>query len=123
MIDKNHKNIIVRNNKHVGYIELNNPVKLNAISFSMWCSLNEALEGFYKNSSIRCIVVSGVGKKAFSAGADISEFEDNRSDVQTIESYDNASKKAMLLLQNFPKPTVACISGYCMGGGLSLIHI
>ena len=120
MIDKNHKNIIVRNNKHVGYIELNNPEKLNAISFSMWCSLNEALEGFYKNSSIRCIVVSGVGKKAFSDGADISEFEDNRSDVQTIESYDNASKKAMLLLQNFPKPTVACISGYCMGGGMAL---
>ena len=51
MIDKNHKNIIVRNNKHVGYIELNNPEKLNAISFSMWCSLNEALEGLYKNSS------------------------------------------------------------------------
>ena len=104
MIDKSHKNIIVRNNKYVGYIELNNPKKLNAISFSMWCSLNEVLEGFYKNSSIRCIVVSGVGEKAFSAGADISEFEDNRSDVEAIESYDKASKKAMLLLQNFPKP-------------------
>jgi len=69
------KNILVRSEGNIGFLELNNPEKLNAISLTMWSSLGKALEGFSKNSSIRCVMIKGAGNKAFSAGADISEFE------------------------------------------------
>ena len=114
------KNILVRSEGNIGFLELNNPEKLNAISLTMWSSLGKALEGFSKNSSIRCVMIKGAGNKAFSAGADISEFDDNRSDLRSILIYENASKNTMSLLQNFPKPTVASINGYCIGGGLAL---
>ena len=59
------------------------------------------------------------GCKAFSAGADISEFDDNRSRLEEVKKYDNASKTSMRLLQQMSIPTIAMIDGYCIGGGLA----
>ena len=103
----------------VGYIVLDNPSKLNAISFSMWEKIGTTLEEYKKNKDIRCVVMSGNGEKAFSAGADISEFNDNRSLEEAVLLYDNVSKTTLNILQNFPKPTIAIINGYCIGGGLA----
>ena len=103
----------------VGYIVLDNPSKLNAISFSMWEKIGTTLEEYKKNKDIRCIVMTGNGEKAFSAGADISEFNDNRSLEEAVLLYDNVSKTTLNILQNFPKPTIAIINGYCIGGGLA----
>ena len=69
------KKILVRTEENIGYLELNNIKKLNAISLSMWKNLGGALEEFAANSLIRCVMIKGTGNKAFSAGADISEFE------------------------------------------------
>lgn len=103
----------------VGYIVLDNPSKLNAISFSMWEKIGTTLEEYKKNKDIRCVVMTGNGEKAFSAGADISEFNDNRSLEEAVLLYDNVSKTTLNILQNFPKPTIAIINGYCIGGGLA----
>ena len=103
----------------VGYIVLDNPSKLNAISFSMWEKIGTTLEEYNKNKDIRCVVMTGNGEKAFSAGADISEFNDNRSLEEAVLLYDNVSKTTLNILQNFPKPTIAIINGYCIGGGLA----
>jgi enoyl-CoA hydratase len=103
----------------VGYVILNNPSKLNAISLSMWETIGATLEEYKKNKDIRCVVLTGNGEKAFSAGADISEFNDNRSLEEAVLLYDNVSKKTLKILQNFSKPTVAIINGYCIGGGLA----
>lgn len=105
--------------KNVGYIVLDNPSKLNAISFSMWEKIGSTLEEYKNNKEIRCVVLTGEGDKAFSAGADISEFNDNRSLKEAVLLYDNVSKKTLEILQDFSKPTIAIINGYCIGGGLA----
>lgn len=114
------KNIITQKENNVAYLKISNQSKLNAISLSMWESLIQKLEQIDKDTDIRCVVIQGAGNKAFSAGADISEFEQNRSDPAAIDNYENASKKAMILLQALSKPTIACIDGFCIGGGLAL---
>tara|TARA_B100000029_G_scaffold399145_1_gene397790 strand:- start:555 stop:1244 length:690 start_codon:yes stop_codon:yes gene_type:complete len=86
----------------------------------MWQSLEKEINEIDKNDQIRCVVIQGEGNKAFSAGADISEFEKNRSNPKDINTYEDASRRAMNLLQTISKPTVACIDGFCIGGGLAL---
>ena len=103
----------------VGYIILDNPSRLNAISLSMWEKIGILLKEYENNNNIRCVVLKGKGKKAFSAGADISEFNDNRSQSDTVLKYDNVSKNSLQILQRFSKPTIALIDGYCIGGGLA----
>ena len=103
----------------VGYVILDNPSRLNAISLSMWEKIGILLKEYEKNNNIRCVVLKGKGKKAFSAGADISEFNDNRSQSDTVLKYDNVSKNSLKILQRFSKPTIALIDGYCIGGGLA----
>ena len=103
----------------VGYVILDNPSRLNAISLSMWKKIGILLKEYEKNNNIRCVVLKGKGKKAFSAGADISEFNNNRSQSDTVLKYDNVSKNSLKILQRFSKPTIALIDGYCIGGGLA----
>ena len=103
----------------VGYVILDNPSRLNAISLSMWEKIGILLKEYEKNNNIRCVVLKGKGKKAFSAGADISEFNNNRSQSDTVLKYDNVSKNSLQILQRFSKPTIALIDGYCIGGGLA----
>jgi len=120
MNNNSSKSVISYIDKKVGYIKLNNPDKLNAINLEMWENIGIILNDFKNNSEIRCLVLRGEGDKAFSAGADISEFNNNRSIIEEVKKYDNASKVSMNLLQKFPKPTVAVINGYCIGGGLAI---
>ena len=103
----------------VGYVILDNPSRLNAISLSMWEKIGILLKEYEYNNNIRCVVLKGKGKKAFSAGADISEFNNNRSQSDTVLKYDNVSKNSLKILQRFSKPTIALIDGYCIGGGLA----
>ena len=103
----------------VGYIILDNPSRLNAISLSMGEKIGILLKEYENNNNIRCVVLKGKGKKAFSAGADISEFNNNRSQSDTVLKYDNVSKNSLQILQRFSKPTIALIDGYCIGGGLA----
>lgn len=103
----------------VGYVILDNPSRLNAISLSMWEKIGILLKEYENNNNIRCVVLKGKGKKAFSAGADISEFNNNRSQSDTVLKYDNVSKNSLKILQRFSKPTIALIDGYCIGGGLA----
>ena len=59
----------------VGYLRLNQPEKHNAISYAMWIAIAEAMESFRNDGDVRVVVMSGEGGRAFSAGADISEFQ------------------------------------------------
>ncbi len=112
--------IITYVENEVGYIKLDNPNKLNAVNIEMWKNIGLILNDFENNSDIRCLVLRGSGSKAFSAGADISEFNNNRSSDEEVKKYDKASKNSMRLLQKFSKPTIAVIDGYCIGGGLAI---
>ena len=104
----------------VGYITFNNPEKHNAVSIEMWDALEQILDGFRSSQEIRVIVLSGAGGKAFVSGADISKFDKERSSKEGVLSYNKRTQKVYENLETFPKPTIAMIDGYCIGGWLNL---
>lgn len=114
--------IIVRKHDGVARLILNQPHKLNAISFEMWHGMADALADFARDDAVRVVVVEGApgGKPAFSAGADISQFADKRGDADAIAQYNLAVKNGEHALSNIAKPTIAKIHGYCVGGGLAV---
>jgi enoyl-CoA hydratase/carnithine racemase len=112
--------IIGRRNGPVGEIVFNNPAKLNAVSLDMWEQVHALLSGYADDPQVRMVVVSGAGGKAFVSGADISKFEDERANMQAQTRYEAISGRSYDLLYDFPKPTLAMITGYCIGGGMNL---
>src|SRR5882724_11679976 len=104
----------------VGHLVFNNPAKLNAVSLDMWDGLLAILKDYEADPEIRCVVVSGAGGNAFVSGADISKFESERANAEAQVRYDAISKEGYESLYNFPKPTIAKITGYCIGGGMNL---
>jgi len=104
----------------VGYLIFNNPERHNAVSLEMWEAASGYLEDFAKDPAIRVVVLTGAGGKAFVSGADISKFENERSTKEAIDRYNVAVDKANTAVYEFPKPTIAMIRGYCIGGGVGL---
>ncbi|MBO0712235.1 MAG: enoyl-CoA hydratase/isomerase family protein [Acetobacteraceae bacterium] len=104
----------------IGWMTFNNPERRNAVSLEMWQGMAALLEHFEQESAVRVVVLRGAGQRAFVAGADISQFEQQRSSPETIAAYDRISKRAGDLLASCSKPTIAMIHGYCIGGGLGI---
>jgi enoyl-CoA hydratase len=104
----------------VGYITFNNPEKHNAVSIEMWDALVTILNDFKNNKDIRVIVLIGAGGKSYVCGADISKFDKERSSKEAVLNYNKKTQMVYELLETFPKPTIAMINGYCIGGGLNL---
>jgi enoyl-CoA hydratase len=104
----------------VGYLTFNNPERHNAVSLEMWEAASGFLEDFKKDKNIRVVVVTGAGGKAFISGADISKFEKERSTQEGVDRYNAAVDHANNSFYKFPKPTIAMIRGYCIGGGVGL---
>jgi enoyl-CoA hydratase len=102
----------------VGIITFNNPEKRNAMSLQMWEGFGAALTELRDDASVRVVVLKGAGDKAFVSGADISQFEKERHNAQASEEYSRRSAAQRALFADYPKPTVACISGFCLGGGM-----
>ncbi len=112
--------IIADRSGGVGRLRLNQPEKHNAISYAMWMAIAETMASFRNDDSVRVVVMSGEGGRAFSAGADISEFSEVRSTQAQIEVYEEAGRAAYEAITHFPKPVIAQIEGYCVGGGLAV---
>jgi enoyl-CoA hydratase/carnithine racemase len=106
--------------ERVGIITFNNPEKRNAVSLDMWEGLGRALTALRDDPDIRVVVLTGAGDKAFVSGADISQFEKNRHNAAASEEYARQSATHRALLANYPKPTIACIRGFCLGGGVQI---
>lgn len=104
----------------VGWIVFNNPARRNAVSVDMWTALADIVHDYASDPAIRVIVVRGAGGKAFVSGADISEFEQQRSTPESTEIYRQLSERATKALQVVGKPTIAMIEGFCIGGGVSV---
>ncbi len=104
----------------VGHIVINNPQRHNAIGLDMWEAATDAVEAMANDPDVRLLIMSGAGGKAFASGADISKFETERSTKKDVLHYQATSSRFYNALQTFPKPTIAVIKGYCIGGGLAL---
>ena len=104
----------------VGIVTFNNPDKRNAMSIEMWEGLGSALIDLRDDPDVRVVIMTGAGDKAFMSGADISQFEKNRHNAQASEEYGKRSDAQRALLAHYPKPTIACIRGFCLGGGMQV---
>jgi enoyl-CoA hydratase len=104
----------------VGVITFNNPEKRNAMSLDMWEGLGHALVELRDDPDVRVVIMVGAGDKAFVSGADISQFEKTRHNAEASEEYSRRSAAQRALLADYPKPTIACIRGFCLGGGMQL---
>jgi enoyl-CoA hydratase len=104
----------------VGIITFNNPEKRNAMSLEMWEGFGQALIELRDDQDVRVVVMNGAGDKAFVSGADISQFEKTRHNAEASEEYSRRSAAQRALLANYPKPTIACIRGFCLGGGMQV---
>src|SRR6202035_1829355 len=102
----------------IGRLIFNNPARHNAVSLDMWQAVTEIMDDFERDDGIRAIVVSGAGGRAFVSGADISEFKEKRASEEAVAAYSRISENARQRIQDTLKPTVAMISGYCIGGGV-----
>ena len=103
----------------VAWITLENSARMNAMTSAMWKALPEMVAKAAADPSVRVVVLRGAGDKAFSAGADISEFGSARTGA-AAKDYDALNEAAFQALMNCPKPVIAMIHGYCMGGGLAI---
>lgn len=101
-------------------VTLNRPEKLNALNRGMWAGLGEAVRELSDDDSVRCIVLRGAGEKAFAAGADISEFENERASAAQAKGYGEEIAATMRAVADCRHPTVAMIHGVCVGGGLEI---
>jgi enoyl-CoA hydratase len=99
-------------------ITINRPDKLNALNAAVFADLNRALDQVYSNTAILSVIITGTGPKAFVAGADISEF--NNLDKIGIMQLSKAGQDTFFRIENSPKPIIACVNGFALGGGFEL---
>ena len=104
----------------VGVVTFNNPGKRNAMSLDMWEGLGHALTDLCDDEDVRVVILVGAGDKAFVSGADISQFEKTRHNAAASEEYSRRSAAQRALLADYPKPTISCIRGFCLGGGMQV---
>src|ERR1700759_3763343 len=104
----------------VGVVTFNNPEKRNAMSLEMGEGLGQALTSLRDNPDVRVVILVGAGDKAFVSGADISQFEKTRHNAAASEEYSRRSEAQRALLATYPKPTISCIRGFCLGGGMQV---
>lgn len=112
--------ILTEKSGDIARIIFNQPEKRNAVSLEMWEAVEEAATKFAADDSVRILILSGAGGKAFVSGADISKFETERASAEAVAHYNATTKRVYDLIESFPKPTIAQIDGYCIGGGVAL---
>ncbi len=112
--------LLVQRDGPVATVIINRPEQRNAISHAMWQALPGLLAEFDGDDAVRVVVFTGAGDKAFSAGADIKDFEETRSTPERARGYRGTVNAACEAIGRLSKPTIASIRGYCLGGGFEL---
>ena len=112
--------ILVLRDEGIVTVVLNRPEKLNALTKPMWQRLGDVFLEWSADDSIRCIVIRGAGTKSFAPGNDISEFENERSNVEQARAYGRIMHATIDAIAQCRHPVVAMIHGICVGGGLEI---
>jgi enoyl-CoA hydratase len=112
--------IIAQKQGSVGWLVFNNPAKRNAISIDMWEAIPKVFDRFEQDPEIRVIVLRGEGDKAFVSGADVSQYEKQRSSAEGIQYYEEIAGRVQERFQSCDKVTIAMIRGYCLGAGVNI---
>ena len=113
----NYETITVEKRDKVAFLTINRPDKLNSLSSKVHEEGVVALDDLRRDENVRVVVITGTGEKSFVAGADISEFNDKTPVTQRNTFYE---KTLFNSIDVFPKPVIAMINGFCLGGGCEL---
>jgi enoyl-CoA hydratase/carnithine racemase len=115
--------LIIERSGESATLVINRPDQRNAISYEMWGRLATMLDELDRDPSVRVVLLRGAGDRAFSAGADIKDFQETRSTPERTRSYRARVEAACEALASLSKPSIVVIRGYCIGGGFELaIH-
>jgi enoyl-CoA hydratase len=112
--------ILSATNGPIGTLTFNQPERHNAMSLDMWRAATAVLDQFEEDATVRVIVLTGAGGRAFVSGADISKFESERASADAVLEYNAAVDRFSQALGECSKPTIAMIRGYCLGGGVGI---
>ncbi len=112
--------LLLGKNGPIATITLNHPERMNAIELEMWAEFGRVVPGLDADESVRVLVFRGAGERAFSAGADISRFEKERSNSAQAREYSKGFLEGLDAIEGFTKPTISLIQGACVGGGVEL---
>src|SRR5258708_9517773 len=114
-MSENYQYILVERDEQVGIVTLNRPKELNALNFQIVAELSSALDTFDRDETIRCMVITGAGEKAFAAGADIKEMADKSPIDMLLGGFESWEK-----LRRLHKPVIAAVGGYALCAGCQL---
>ena len=118
MVSNNYLRIDFQKISPVAYVKLNRPFKLNAIDSVMLQELSHVLDLVELDTEVKCLVISGEGRKAFSAGADLNELQ--KLTAKSVRDFSLNGQQVFSKMENMSKPVLAAINGYALGGGLEL---
>ncbi len=105
--------------KGVGVLTLNRPEKLNALSTALLGEFSAALDAAEADPDVRVLILTGAGDKAFAAGADIAEYQGRRE--KAFMDFQFGGRRVNDRLEAFPKPTIAAVNGFALGGGFEIV--
>lgn len=105
---------------HIATIRLDGPERHNVLDVDGWHALEEAMNTISKRDEVRSVVLRGTGGQAFSAGSDITCFEEQRNTPEQVRAYSDAISSALRAIRGCRHPTIAAIEGLCVGGGLEI---
>src|SRR5215218_8505069 len=112
-----YETLLLERKDRVAVLTINRPDKLNALNLATRDDITAALDELRTDESVRVVVITGAGEKAFIAGADIAEFAGRTAHQQRAVMQ---HMKVFSLVEEFPKPIIAAINGFCLGGGCEL---
>ncbi|MCA1608978.1 MAG: enoyl-CoA hydratase/isomerase family protein, partial [Acidobacteria bacterium] len=110
----NYETITIEKRNRIALLTINRPDKLNALSIKVHQESVHALDALKHDDEVRVLVITGSGEKAFIAGADISEFAEHTPVTQRNQFNERTLFNS---IDTFPKPVIAMINGFCLGGG------
>ncbi len=113
-----YENILFESKEGIAYITLNRPQKLNALNRKTMHELQEAFSACKTDDAVRGVILTGAGEKAFAAGADIEELA--QMSPNEARRFAMEMQEILGAIEHFPKPVIAAVNGYCLGGGNEL---
>src|SRR5436853_1120377 len=111
-------NILFEKKNRIAYVTVNRPKVLNALNMATMDELRAAFHDIKNDKSMRVVIFTGAGEKAFIAGADINELA--KHDAISGKEYTHRGQNVLSLIENLGKPVIACINGFALGGGCEI---
>lgn len=113
-----YENILFEKKDKIVYITINRPKVLNALNWQTMKEIRDAFLSIKEENTVRGVIVTGAGEKSFIAGADIKELA--TKDAVGAKEFSMTSQEILHLIEHFPKPIIAAVNGFCLGGGCEL---